>query len=435
MPSTRSARTTKVKSFALGVILFAPLALVTDIQRSLETTNLVALLLGCAPLFAATIASIPAHVLPIPTQVDPLTPIRGTATLLGVGAVMTAGAPSSALAAVGLALIGAGAGWLLRPTVETRPLLTGFVVGPMIGTVIAGVHWRIYVAAVIATAVLAVLAALLPGDDVPVQAVDDDRFDRRTSRFARALVVVSAPIGVLGSTLILRASDLLVDSALATGVMFSIGGFLGVWRGSSISRRGLHRRSIRQGAWISMLASLVGGTLLHLGLVPQAVAGLIAFLVGFGWARVQASLVCMLSRSSPNVISSVWVRHAMVGCSLGLVAVCTIGREGLIDLVRETAVAYAATDTEVRQLAPAIASLPEAFALADDPRLGRLGGPLRASAFTMAGQHQYLSLLGIAVVSLLTLVLSLALPRSRSQRSRSAVALQPDRRVTAKDSV
>ncbi len=391
----------------IGALMFMPLAVVTQVQRSFDATNLSAVATGCAVVLGALVGSFGSR---WPQWPGPgrfaILKTKGISVCLLIGGVIVGGAPSIAVLAAGLFIVGVGCGVFLGRSEFTATTIGGFVVGPLVGAIAATISWRVLSVPI----VLAAVATVIPTERAP-------RPLRSTSPrvhfVTNAVLLVAGPMGIFGSLLVVRAAALLNDgNVLVPCIAFAAGGFLGTWRGNVAKYK---RRSIRQGAVLGLLSSLIGGFALHSGLLPNGLAAVIVFVVAFGWARALSTTTRVFE---PAGKSSADIRSLLGGFVLAVVGVCAIGHEGLIDLARETDVAYPSSSVKFAQLGPVISSLPKAFDYSSDPRLGAIGGPLRVSAETMTQQHQFLSLLGAAISALLTYLISLALPRPRAKKSR-----------------
>jgi hypothetical protein len=411
MQKPGSGRPALLTSGLVSALTFMPLSVVTEVQRSFDSTNLPAIATGCAVVLGAFIGSFGSRWLqPVAPSGLAILKANGISICLLIGGVIAGAAPSIALLATGLFIVGIGCGLFVGRSEFNVATIAGFAAGPFVGAIAATINWRVLAAPIL----LAAAATALRNETSPAAAKSTSP---RVHAVTNAVLFVAAPMGVFGSLLAIRAAALLDDgNVLVPSIAFTLGGLHGTWRGNVAKYK---RRSIRQGAVLGLLFAVIGGFVLHSALLPNSAAAAVVFVVSFGWTRALSTLtrVC-----GPVGRSSADIRSLLAGFSLAVLGVCAIGHEGLIDLARETDAAYSSSAVTFEQLTPVISSLPKAFDYSGDPRLGAIGGPLRVAAETMTQQHQYLSLLGAAISALLTYLISFALPRPRSKKFQASRA-------------
>jgi hypothetical protein len=407
----RSKPLDAARSALLGAQMLVPVGGVTGAQVAFDTTNLQVLLAACAGILAAALIGLVA--LFAPGFLQGLRSRRLlVVSLIGAGGSLALFAPTNAIWGFGLFVGGLGAGVGLLGQPFDWNFIRGLIIGPSVGALLALISWRNPGAFSLATALLVFVSANTTQVEFESQALSPNKRVRLTSPF---LVFVASTMSFPAALFYFRNETLLRREPLPFAIAIAVGGLLGLWRGRKLGQLGRGRRSIRQGAWLIVVFGVVGSFLTR-DTLPDFVGIPFALLFSFGAARVLASAVTLyepVERAGGRKVMSLVV----LGSALAVIPLATAGNESLLWQVREVKQSYPNTSS-LESLDRGILSMPASFDVARDPRIGALGGPMRASATFMTQQHLFLAIVfsaGIAAV--LAFIASFALPRQRSVRS------------------
>jgi hypothetical protein len=408
---TRSKPLDALRSAFLGAQIVMPVASVTGAQVAFDTTNLRVLLAACAGILGAALIGLLALFAPGVLQMSRSRQLL-VGSLIGVGGSLALVAPTNEICGIGLFIGGLGAGVSLLGQPFDWNFIRGLIIGPSVGAFLASISWRNPGAFSLVTALLVFVSANTTQVHLESPAPSVNKRVRFTSPF---LVFVASTMGFPAALFYLRNETLLQREPLPVAIAIAIGGLLGLWRGRKLAQLGRGRRSIRQGAWLIVVFGVVGSFLTR-DTLPDLVGIPFAFLFSLGAARVLASAVTLydpVEQAGGRKVMS----FVVLGASLAVVPLATAGNESLLWQVREVKQSYPNTPS-LESLDRGILSMPASFDVARDPRLGALGGPMRAAATFMTQQHLFLAIVFSAgIAAILAFIASFALPRQRSVRS------------------
>jgi hypothetical protein len=228
---------------------------------------------------------------------------------------------------------------------------------------------------------------------------------KRTQLVAYAVTIFAclASSIAVGTSFVFSRRSQGLTGALTIVVACLAGGCFGYYLGVRRKRKHqLRRLTIRRGAWLIVIPSLVGSLVGSLIATPSVFVWLIAALAGLGLTTAITA--------TDRIAGKPVLALGGTGLLLGLVAVGVISQANLRETVNQVAQANGVT-VQQRNLLPKSISLTQAASLARDPRIGVVAGSLReARQQTIASQFSR-SLRIAAILGFLSLLTSLFLPR------------------------
>jgi hypothetical protein len=228
---------------------------------------------------------------------------------------------------------------------------------------------------------------------------------KRTQLVAYAVTIFAglASSIAVGTSFVFSRRSQGLTGALTIVLACIAGGSLGYYLSIRRERKDqLRRLTIRRGAWLIVVPSLVGSLVGSLIATPSVVVWLIAALAGLGLTTAFTT--------TGRIAGKPVLALGGAGLYLGLVAVVVTSQANLREPVNQVAQANGVS-VQKRDLLPKSISLTQAASLAKDPRTGVLAGSLReARQQTIASQFSG-SLRIAAIFGFISLLTSLLLPR------------------------